>query len=261
MRLRRGMRRFLIFLLVAVVAAAVVVYVMVCRRPAGYDPVHLSVEEQDRWARLFSNHIVNDFYSKAGAGRPFAWTLTAQQANHYLAAIDGIATLRSFEAGKRVYAMARMEKAGLVAPAVAMGDGLLTLMVHQKRHDKIISVDIGFAFEDEFMTARLRGVRVGTMPIPLMLLEGRLAEVRAKLSDQLVQAERAGDPGPGSLRVTRLAKLLRQVLRMLDGQWIRPEIEVDRHRVLVESIDIEEGKLAIRFTPVLRTRKDASDSP
>ena len=247
MRIRRVILWTALGAVVAAVVAAALIYGMICRVPAGYRPRYLTAEAQDEAMQQFVQHVV-DFGNDAGEGRPFTWSITADQANDYLGAIDAIASLRAEEAA---HVAAQMERAGFTGPAVGMGNGVLTLMIRSTRHEKIISADVAFDFDDGGdLTARIAGVRVGAMPVPQGMLSEKLAEMRRWMQEQLAGAkDQPGRVGP--VRVRDLAGILRQVLEMMDGRYVRPELvwPLGKHRVLVRRIEITPGRLTLHCSP------------
>ncbi len=249
MQRRRRILRWSVYLLGGLLVAAVVLYILASRRPGGYHPLHLSPDRQEAGMRRFFDHATKGFVNKVGGTKPgefFTWTITAEQANTYLASIDAIASLGRRE---RVNALARMERAGLVDPAVAMGDGVLTIMGKVRQFDKIVSVDLAFEYdEDGLLAVHIRRVRVGVLPVPQAWVEGRVGQVREELADQLAKAEAGESVRLGSLDLNRLAGMAKRVVSMLDGKHVPPEITVKlgaRHTTLVRKIEITEGKLTM----------------
>jgi len=260
MRVRRVFRWAIGVAAVGGLLAAGVVYALLCRIPSDYRPVHLSPEQQEAGMRRFVNHI-SRFGEKAGAGEPFTWSITAAQANEYLASVDAIASLPR---ERRVHPLARLERGGVVSPAVAMTDGALTFLFQSSRHKKIISVDVGFDFNDSGeVTCRLGQVRVGVMAVPKRIMDERLARVRRQLRRQLAEADRAGSARLGPIRMRHLADLLRRVVEMMDGAYVRPEIlwPLGRHRVRVRRVEITPGRLTLHLVPADRPPRPAATAP
>ena len=256
MRAGRVIRKLLILLLVTLLGAAVAIYAMVHRVPPAYRWRHLGPQQQKAAADRFVNHIAGDFGEKIGRTKPgetFTWTITADQANAYLAGIDAIVSLGSLGPDRPGRALAEMERAGLADPFVGMGDGVVTLMAKARRHDVILSVDLAFQFDDAGqLTLRVAALRVGVMPVPQWLLAGQVHAVRESLSAQLAQAESSGQAG-GVVDTRRLAGMARQLLRMLAGEHVRPELVYKlgaTHRALVQRIEITDGALTLHCVGV-----------
>ncbi len=257
MRARRRIRRWVIFLVLVLLAGGAAVHTMVYRIPSEYQWRHFGPEKQKRAANAFLNHITADFGDKIGktrTGETFTWTITADQANAYLASLDAIASLRSLEEGKPVHALAEMERAGLADPFVAMGGGVLTVMAKVRRYHMIFSVDlaaeVGAAGR---LRVRIAGMRIGVMPVPRRLLEGRLRRVREALAAQLARAEGNGDARAGPADLQRVAKVMRQVLRMLNREPVRPVLRYKlgaEHHALVRRVEIADGSLTLHCLAV-----------
>lgn len=235
----------------ALVGAAVI-YAMVCRVPSEYPGEPLGRDERERAAKLFfDDHVFARFHNNVGAGKPFVWTITAERLNQYLASIDQIASLSD----KPIYPSVVMERAGFTGPAVAMRPGVLTLMVHSNKYNKVLSVDVEIDFNDTGeVTARTVAMRIGVMPVPKSMLAKLHQKVRHKLAARLGDAEKLRNARIGLVPVGSFAKLLRNIIGMLDGRYVRPELTWQRHSVLVNRVEITEGELAVHFVPVPRRR-------
>jgi len=240
----------------AFVLAVAVIYAMACMAPSSYEPESYNDEQQKQALDDFVNRIL-DFGNQAGAGRPFTWTITAAQANAYLASLDAIASL----VDEPAHPTAEMERAGFTGPAVAMREGVLTLMVHANRYDKVLSVDLAFDFDAQGdLTVRTVAMRVGRLPVPRGYLRDARQRMHLELARLLAEAERIEDALLGPVPVGRLASLLRHVLGALDGEYVRPEFlwPLGKHRVLVEGVDIADGSLTLRVLPIPRRPTAAS---
>lgn len=260
MRAGRIIRRSLLAGLVVVVLAVGVVFLLASRIPSSYRPARLSPAEQERLASAWKVRdgrvrgfmgLLADF-DDAGSGRPFAWTITQEEANLCLASVDGIASLGW---GAPVFPMAELERAGFSEPAVAMRAGVLTLMVRSSTHGKILSVDVGFAFEKEGnLRMEIRAMRVGVMPVPKALFEDELQRLREDVQALLGDASAVGRGRHyGALSAEDVAKFMRVAVGMLDGKAVRPEIRWPLgadHRVLVKKVEINKERLTLHIEPV-----------
>ncbi len=241
---------------VLAVIAAAVIYATACRVPSNYQYRPLAAEQQKQALDELVAQVF-DFGNKAGAGEPFTWTLTAQQAGRYLASLDAVASL--FDA--KEFPSTEMEKIGLSGPAVAMRPGVLTLMVHSLKYDKIISVDLTFAFDAAgSLTAHTQAVKVGVLPAPRSFLAGVQQRACRELAEKLGDAEKLSEVHLGPVPLARFARLLRNVVGMLDGQAVRPELVWPRgkHRVLVERLEIDQDRLTLHVVPLSRRRPAAT---
>ena len=195
--------------------------------------------------------LYGDFSEHGGAGKPFAFRITADEVNICLAAMDEIA---SWSSAEPVHVKAELAKAGFSGPAVAMDDGVLTLMVESTEHKKVVSVDLAFVFNEQGnVRMEILAMRVGVLPVPKAMLVGNLKQLRRKLQDLLGRSGDAEVGRFGSLPAKHVAKFLRAVVSMLDGAAIRPEVlwkAGAKHRVLIKKIEITDGELTLHFAPV-----------
>lgn len=228
---------------VALVLLAAMVLGLLNRDPADYRPRRLDEAGQDVAMRAFFSQI-QDFGNDAGAGKPFQWKLTDEQANSYLAGMDAVAAITD----RPVRPLEVMRRHGFDDPAVAMHEGYLTLMVHAIAQDKVISIDLRPEYNDQGqVTMHVAGVRVGVVPVP----EAAVREGRDKLVEQLVTRLSRTDPGGdvkiGSVSLGKMAQVLAGVMDMLNGKYVRPELvwPLGKHHVLVEKIELHEGSLAL----------------
>lgn len=208
--------------------------------PKDYAPLEFSAAQQDTVTQDFFREFF-DFNNQAGSGKPFEWTLTQEEANSYLTYMDAIGKF----APKPVKPVAAMQEAGFSDPMLIMRDGYMTLMIFSTRYDRVLSVDVTPTIDSGgFFSVQVRQVRVGLLPVPRMFWADKLAEVRRQFSGHLAKAEKLTG---GQLPVDRLATLLRAVVESMDGQAVRPEIiaPVGKHRVLVDSLRMELGKMTL----------------
>jgi len=261
MRMVRILLRILALAVAAAVVGSLVVFVLLSVKPADYRWRHLSPEEQEDQMYAFNKHVLTEFGNGCGEGKPFTWTLTADQANRYLASVDAIA---SFWHKDPVHPSEQMDRAGLCDPAVSMNDGVLTLMTRARKAEKILSVDLAFVYNDDGeIAARIRGVRMGVMPVPKNLVADHIARGQARLARMLAKMEKAPRAPSGPVPLDRLASLLGSLVGMMDGGFIRPELvwPIGRHRVRIERVTIGDGQLTLHVVPVKTGRRTKASGP
>jgi hypothetical protein len=247
-KLPKTLMRVLAILAGAALALGLLLYFLAASSPSSYRPSVLSPEQQDQSMHEFINHI-QDFGNQAGAGLPFTWTLTEAQANAYLASMDLIGELTN----KPIQPLAQMKRYGLSEPAVAMRDGVLTLMIRSDRHKKVISADFGVHFDSNGdLAGRIEQMRIGMVPVPQSLLEKGRKRLQEELAWRLKDAQKHGDAQLGPVPVSRLAKLMETLNEILQGEHVKPEVvwPLGKHRVRIDKVDISEGKLTIRALPI-----------
>ncbi len=228
-------------------------FILASRIPAAYRPARLTPVQQSAHVNTFTS-LAGEFISQIGTGQPETWTITARQANLCLGSVDKIA---SFYSARTVHPMAELERTGLTGPAVAMREGVLTLMIRSERHKKILSLDVTFTLDEQGeMRLAFQAMRVGLMPVPEFLLRGKIRETRAELQDLLGGRGRPDqiDPEDG------VANFLNAAVGMLDGRAVRPGIRHGPHRVRISRVEITDGALTLHLQPVPR-RPKASSGP
>ena len=258
MRVRRIIRGALATVLVAAVLAAGLIYGLADRTPTDYREAlqritrltelnELAEQDNREGPRRKFLELYGDFSEYGGAGKPFAYRITADEVNMCLASMDQIASLQS---AKPVLATAKLKQAGFSDPLVVMNDGVLTLMVWSIEYGKVISIDLTFIFDKRGdMRLEILATRIGALPVPKALLENRLRQLRGNLKNLLGRANDTGNNIP-----TRdIARLLRAVVDMLDGQAVRPEVMWRdlgaKHPLLITNVVITDGVLTLHFKP------------
>ncbi len=246
-RMRRVLLILLALVLLALVAAAVTLYLMAAAAPEDYAPARLSASERARRAREFTNKVLlRDFYNEVQRSRPFEMTLTEGALNAYLASADEIAG--NYPHVKPGTVDAWMEEKNLAEPAIALHAGYLTLMVRSAEFNKVLSVDVAPVFEGEgSMRVELRGVRVGTLPVPERLVADQLGAIRSAMRGQGRRIERReGSPG---ISADDLAAALGSVLGAMGGGPISTTLprDFDGRIVRLDALEIDEETLRIRF--------------
>ena len=262
MQAGRAIRRALGILLLVVGLAAVLAYGLASRIPSDYRPARLTADQQQEQVNTFLA-LLGRFSEHGGAGRPFTWSVTEEDANLCLGSIDAIA---SFRPGEPVHPMAELEREGFADPAVAMHEGVLRLMIRSTGSKKILGIDLGFVFDDRGgVQAKILGMRVGAMPVPKILLRRKLRELRGDLQELLAEAE-AGQSGSfGSIRTGDVARFLKAVVGMLDGEPASPELVWDdraaAHPLRITKVELTEGKLTLHISPASGARPTGPTSP
>jgi len=114
-------------------AIAAVLYWQASRIPDAYHPAELTREQRVQVAKNFSQHVLLDFSNIAQNTVPGEWQITQKQLNQYLASMDEIAASRPGARAGTVHK--QMDEAGISAPAAALGDGVLTLMLRVRAYN------------------------------------------------------------------------------------------------------------------------------
>jgi len=242
MCIRKKVARGMVWALIVLVILAGVLYIQASRVPGNYRPVALSTQDMEAIAGQFAKHTVEGFVNKVKLTKPFEWSITQDRMNEYLASMDEIA-FNLPHGAKRGKIDAEMRRLGLAGPAVAFGDGTVTLMVESTTYGKVLSADITIELtDDKKVVSALSAARIGRLSIPSGLLRDKLDALRSRLSD-------GGKDD--------VSKMLAVLLAAIDGEPISPEDTwtIQSVKVGIEDISIAQGELKLKVRPVLPTRK------
>jgi len=242
---------------VGVLVVGVTLYMYASRIPENYLPAQLRQDEKKQVAHDFVNHLLA-FGNDAQHNRPYTWSVTAEQLNAYLASMDEIATnLPGGEPGK-VYEM--MDSIGLAEPAVAMNDGVLIIMARLREYNKVLSADVSLTVTSkEKLRIRLEALRVGRLIIPDSYVGRWMEELKRTLSAGWSKSSNAGAKRPKAATFTGLssddiASVLGVAVSAINEEPISPELTwpVNKKRVRIEAIDIDDGRATLHVVPVRR---------
>ena len=249
MRLGRTIWKTAVVLLAAGLLAALLLYIQASRIPGEYRPAQLSADQKNQAVKEFWSKV-QDFGNDAQGHLPYEWSVSEEQLNRYLASADEIASSTPSGVPGRVYR--ELDDAHLAAPAVHLGQGTVTLMVRSQEYQKILSAEIGLAIADGKLAARMGDARVGCLALPPSWVKRRLEEVKRMLPrggrTDLRQA------GLSGLSAQDVAAVIARVLEAVDENPISAEITwpVNRKRVRIDSVEIRDGRLMVRVTPIDR---------
>lgn len=241
------MRKWLLVLVAAGAAGAVVMYLLASWVPGDYRPVRLNHQAREQATSRFYSRVFK-FMSDGEDVKPFTWSASEEWLNRYLSSMDEIAFRKG---GERGQADRMMAKAGLTEPMVALDDGAITLLARSTKYDKIISAKLAFEFTpDGKLRIRLAGARMGRAPVPAWVVRGRIEKLKRTVGQRLLAM--SADREPSSAGV---AKVLGRVIAAIDGEPIDTELTWRLHskkRVRISRIDISDGMLTLHVVPVGR---------
>jgi len=241
----------------AVLLAAATLYLLASWIPGDYRPARLSQLQKDRVAAdEFVPHVLQ-FGNWAQRNRPFTWSVDQGQLNRYLASMDEIADYLSPGPNRAGRVYAALGRAQLAEPACALDDGVLTLMVRQTGHNKILSVDVELRIDEAgVLCVRLKRLRVGRLTVPQRFFQAQLRSVRQTILRGIAGGDndRDGAAGLEGVSCTDIVELLAVLVRAIDEKPIRPVLTwpVGHKTVRVRRITIDDGVLALRLEPVGR---------
>jgi len=243
---------FAILLLVVLLAAAGL-YVAVSWVPAEYRPARLTAGEKELVSKVFVSRAA-EFYNRSQEAQPFRWEETDEQLNRYLASMDEIVADMPHRRAGEVKEV--LDSAGVSDLAVAVRNGVLTVMFRSTAYNKIVSVDLGLDLTpQESLQVRLKGARVGRLPIPSSAVRESLEKIKGTLRERLSKWERTEESAPstrpGELnRRGDIVNVLPAVLAAIDEAPFPAEIP--RWRLRVRQIDLTDGRMVLHFTPLPR---------
>jgi hypothetical protein len=248
----QGVRRALVVGGAIVLFGAVLAFLAVLS-PSGYRPARLDYNERQTAAKQFYRQMM-DFDDRAQSNAAFEFVFTAEQLNRYLASMDEIAAMLPEGYSGRVQEM--LSAAGLSAPAVAITEGRMTLMVRSS-WGLVVSADLSPGLDEQGrLFVPLRAVRLGRLGVPQVLVRHRLRQTRDKLL-ALHATQRSDKDVPGGLEAADLAAIaanyaMQMVLAALDGQPIVPEGKYHRHRIRLAAIELGDGQMTVHVIPIPR---------
>lgn len=236
-------------------------YVQASCIPPTYRPVQLSAQQRKRvvkefWAR------VQEFGNASQGSEPFAWTITQDQFNEYLASMDEIASVTP--SGKPGAIYRAMETAQVAEPVVVLQEDLLTFMVRSKARNKVFSADLSFSFtSDEQLRVRLVEVRAGRLSLPNSWVRSRLEEAKRLVrTDRKTARHSVGKLGEMrlvGLSPEDIASAVAAVISAINEEPISAELTwpVNKKDIRIERIDIGDGLLRLQVVPT--GRKESRD--
>lgn len=251
---RKLVTRIVVAVIIVILIPLGVLYYLAGLMPDDYRPVKLSQARKERVARRFVQHVVLDFRNSAQKLEPFTWRITQRQINEYLASMDQISAGRPGHANGEIDA--QMAQMGLGDPAVAIGDGELTLMIRSTRFGNVLSADIAADLTDDGkLRIALTGTRVGKLSVPSGTVLGPLKELRR----QLVLRRSRDRNGSDVASPEAVGGILAALIAAIDGKPIVPEetwtIKGIGIRIEELAIDDEKRELAIRIRPIAPLRR------
>jgi len=245
--------RSAVLLVVLIVLGMVVLYLIASAEPAAYHPARWLTQDQrvNVVAKRFLRHVVMEFTNNAQVNEPFQLEANTVELNEYLASMDEIAA--SLPSGVPGDVNKSMDSLGLSDPAVALGDGVLTMMFLAKGYNKVVSADVTFHFtEQKAVQVRLDGTRVGRLPIPGGIVRGQLDRLKEKLQAHLERIQASGQRPPsrptgGRFSTDDMALLLSTLIAAIDEEPI-PAV-IPKWRVRIDDIRIADDRVVLRFVP------------
>lgn len=255
MKLRKFFKWGLPLIVLALLGAASILYLFAAGVPEHYQPASLPPEQREQAATQFLRRI-QDFGNLTQRNVPFDWTLTQDELNDALASLDEIAG-RTLEEGKTAEIYRMMEKVGIDQPAIALRDGVLTLMIRSREFNKVVSADLAFSFTpDKQMQVHLKGARVGYLPMPESMVRKWMGKLQAGVSRKVDAANRSASSPTllGEMKYDDLAGIMSQVISAIDSKPLPTERTwpVNKKAFRIDGLKITPGKLTLHVQPVGR---------
>ena len=230
-----------LFVLLAVLLAAGMLWWQASRAPAGYRPADLTVQQRQESATSFVNRQVLSFVNQASEGRPYELHATEQEINHYLASMDEIAA--NMPGGRTGQVSEALARARLSGPAIELGGGRARLMLQSLDIDKILSVDLKPTFTPEGrLRIEIQQAMIGRVAVPLNEVRRQIVSLQRQLA-HAVEQKSGGD----AVTKDELGRMLAAVLLAVDGQ---PVELVWKNRVRVNDIRINAQGITVQIVPI-----------
>ena len=255
MKLRKVLNWGVLLTVLALLGTAGILYFVAASVPAYYQPAELSPDDRQQAATNFLLQI-QKFGNLAQRNEPFDWTITQEEINDALASLDEIAG-RTQEEGKTLEVGRMMAKIGIDSPAVAFGDGVMSLMVRSREYNKVVSADLTFALTPEkLLRVHLAGAHVGHLPMPDSTAQKFLEKLKAGVGRKVGGTARSSSAPTvfGAINYDDLSGVLAQVISAIDAAPIPTERvwPVNKKAFRIDGLKIEPGKLTLHVLPVGR---------
>ena len=229
--------------------------------PDRYQPLQLTQQQKDEVAGTFLPHVLKLGGDDAEKLQPFTWTITAKQLNEYLASMDEIAA--SLEGSRNGTVSRELDNVGLASPAVALDDGMVTLMVRQMDYQKVLSADIAIEFApEEKLRVRLAGMRVGRLTVPQWMVDSYLRDLKDGL---LAVLKNGGEDDASSERTDRrsqlsskhVAQVMAVIIAAIDDEPIPTEFKwfIGKMRIRIRNIEVTKEQITLHLQPIERRKR------
>ena len=261
MRIGKRVLRVVLIVLGLLVLTAGFLYWQASREPEIYKPAELTEAERKQAAKKFFTDVAIHFSNLVERTEPASLRLTQKDVNRYLASLPEIEALKV--GGKKETVHKRMAQIGLSQPAVAMQDGLLTLMARSTEYNKIVSLGISFSrASNGHLQVQLAETRVGELGVPQALLRDKLEQLkkeqRAWAESLVAKAgpDRTSRGGGYSMREIEL--VMAKLIAAIDEEPVGVEFKgsIGGKWVRIEAVDVADGEMTLQLKPLGRQHRD-----
>jgi hypothetical protein len=243
--LRRLLRvGLLVGLLLAVTAVAI--YVAASWVPAQYHPADLPSRERNLEGQRFLAMVV-EVRNKVQVRAPFSMSFSEEELNNYLASMDEIVALVPNRKSGEV--RGPMDRKGLADPALAIGEGVLTLMIRLSEFGKVVSADLSFEFlPDGRLQIHLAAVRMGRLTVPQALVRGRIQQLREELASGMRHTLTPDlEKISAGVAFEDVSAMLGRALAAIDEKPIPTDL--GRFHQRIAGIELHDKTLTLQFEP------------
>lgn len=251
MSLTRAVKTLAVGFLAAFLLVAGGLYFLSTSIPVQYRPARLSARERVQAAKHFYGKVM-DFDGQAQGLEPFEVQITQEELGNYLASLDEIAALLPDGQSGRVDDL--MEGAGLADPAIALGEGMVSLMVRSGRYDnRIVSAEVAFYFSaDKRLRIRLGRMRIGRLPVPEGLVRRRLEGLRQALAsgDEASRGRAKNWVDSGGPVGAVADATVKAITAAIDGEAIIPEGVWRGRRLRIDAVEVCPQNVTLRVRPL-----------
>ncbi|MFW6154400.1 MAG: hypothetical protein ACOC95_04200 [Planctomycetota bacterium] len=260
MKRRRFIRKLLAAAAVGLIAAGVVSYLAVKHVPGDYRPLALAVAQRRQARRCVEQAVVEVFGAASRVGSLDPHCDPADQPRQATVEFGGD-TLNRWIASLPPEATTALYRAGLRDPAIAVGDGQITLYAHWARYDAVVGVDLVPVFDDtQRMTIRIAGARLGRLPLPRQVIDEHRREVIDLLVEYIEQWRQTHPSGAAATDADDLAGATERVVEALRGVPVRLDLPRQYGHARIKGIRPKRGKLVIEIISLL-PEPPAADQP
>lgn len=259
--LKRLLRIFALVLLLCALAAGVL-YHLSTRMPAGYTPAYLTDAQIAEAARIVDTQKFPRLLNLASEARNNA-NLAVKSGTTQAAIVPLTITFTQDELNASLWKWTNKHRASyepyVKQPLIKLEEGRIILMGTVPEYDKVLSVHLVPAIDEQGLHCTLDSVRIGTLPLPQGLFNKQRARVEASLKARLPAWQSAARMDATGVTNSDFdaAATARMVLQILDHKpspaiLLLPKLDSPGKSIPVRltHLQVEQGALTITVQPL-----------